>query len=206
MKKFISLFLIAGITASIFAQSPLELVKERVDDNQIIKNWKVGEAKEVADVRIIRTAGGNAIEHRTNVLYTPLKAILKRIDEKSKAESLSPQQNKTLKDAYLQAAKGGQIALFYDRDDKNLADPTLFTVVVKNPQNEIVFSKMLENECPYYYRWGIWYYYKTINVPFEVGKRFSVEVIDAGLATEYEFAVSLTDESGTEGQQLLSNK
>jgi len=205
MKKLITLFLFGGIISSAFAQSPLELVKERVGNPLILKNWKVGEAKEVDHAVIIRTGGENAIEHRTNVLYTPFGAIMKQIDERAKAENEPAEKNEVLKQSYSRIAQGGQIALFYDRDDINLADPALFTVVLKNSRNEIIYSQRLENTCPYYYRWGIWYYYAVINVPVNVGQKFDVEVIDAGLGNKYDFAVSVKIE-GMENEQLLSNR
>lgn len=198
-----TILIATSIAISAFGQTPLKLVKERVGNPEILKNWSVGEVKYANNAEILRVSGDNDIDYRTNVFYTSNKTIMGLVEQKTGA--LPEEQKQAMTECYFKDAPGGQISLFFDRNEPKLADPTHFTVFVKNEAGEIIYQKALAYERPYYYKWGIWYYYITINVPVDVGPRFTVEVTDSGLKKTYEFRVSITDADAAD-QQLMSEK
>lgn len=184
---FISLLIVSGA----YAESPIKLIKKRVGNPDILKNWNVGEFKYVHGVSILRVEGENANEFNniTNLFYTPGSHILNLIDEKAVVENLTASAKDDMITDYEKAAPGGQITLFYCRAEKRLANPTLFTVHVTENDGEIIYQKELAKEDPYYYKGGLWYYYKTINIPKQVGESFSIEVTDEGSGSNYTFKV-----------------
>ncbi|HXH19690.1 MAG TPA: hypothetical protein VNJ07_11475 [Chitinophagales bacterium] len=95
-----------------------------------------------------------------------------------------------LTDFYTRQFPGGQVALFYDRISQPLADPRNFTVFVIHPETkQTIYETKLDGALPYYYRWGIWYYYTTVNIPEALGERFIIRVLDEGLQQSNEFLV-----------------
>jgi len=203
MKNLMTLITVTIISSFIFGQSPLKLVKESVGNPDILKNWELDETKFVNNASIQRIAGENDFDHRTNLFYTSNKAIMKLVEDKAAKEMLSEELKQAMKDCYLKDAPGGQLSLFFDRNDQRLADPRFFAISVKNEEGNVVFQQALAFERPYYYKWGIWYYFTTINIPVNVGDRFSVEVMDAGLKINFTFLVTISEDADG-NQQLLS--
>ena len=191
MKTLISMLISLLIVAGTYAQSPIKLIKERVGNPDILKSWEVGDYKYVNGIAILREEGENTneLDHLTNLFYTPESHIINIINKKAEAENLTATVKDDMITDYEKAAPGGQITLFYSRDEKRLADPTLFTVNVRNYYGELVHQKKLLKEEPYCYKSGIWYYYKTINIPQKVGETFTLQVRDEGSGNNYTFIV-----------------
>src|ERR1051325_5426737 len=127
MKKinlFVTAFVLISVTA--FAQSQLKLVKERVGDDRIVQNWKVGEVKEVNDVKVLRVEGENGIDYRTNVFYISQGFLLADINKKAALEPIYSKELGAMKDYFTNEYPGGQVAIFYDRLSQELADPRNF--------------------------------------------------------------------------------
>lgn len=204
--KALNILLIAALMMSAaYAQRPLKVVKQKVGNPDILQYWKVGETKTVNDVQIVRLEGEDGYEYITNAFYTSRSAIIKTLDEKAVAENLTASQKSEMVGPYEAASPGGQIALFFSRPSQRLADPTFFTVTVTDATtNEIVCSKTLDKQDPYYYKWGIWYYYKTINVPEAVGETFIIQVRDEGTKTNFTFRVSGNLADQMEEKELLT--
>ena len=126
--------------------------------------------------------------------------------ENASAEAYIPDAKKRLLEVYEEAAPGGQIALFYCRPEKNLAEPGNFVVRVIDEYENTVWTGSLENEQPFYYKWNIWYYYKTINVSVAVGQIFTIQVYDVPSAKSYKFKVANNHDFAKERQPNLSLK
>lgn len=189
------LSIIATMSVSlVYCQSPLKLVKERVGNPDILKNWEVGDIKFVNQVSIMRQEGENNYDFITNVFYTPKNLIMNLIDEKSKAEAFLPDERNRMVRFYEASAPGGQIALFYCRPTKALAEPIHFSVRVSDESGNTLWTGFLDKEQPYYYRWEIWYFYKIINVPVAVGQSFIVQVYDYASKKSFKFRISQSEE------------
>ncbi len=181
MKKLISLLIAICIAGSVFSQSALKTVRQKVGNPDILKNWNVGEEKLLTNASVLRVEGANDINHRTNLFYTA-------------------------NGGYLEEAPGGQISLFFDRNIEELADPGLFTITVKDSDGNELYQKCLNKDNrPFYYKWEIWYYTETVNIPVLVSKTFTVMVEDAGLGKKFEFLVTIQQDSEFMPQPLLSS-
>lgn len=190
MKKINTIVILAALAFTTFAQSQLKLAKERVGDIEIAYNWKVGEVKEANNVKILRVEGENGIDYRTNIFYIPQSTLLAEVNQKAATEPAYNKDYDELNQYFTNEVQGGQVAIFFDRISKELADPRNFTIVVIDPAtNEEVHRTTLEYQAPYSYKWDIWYYYTVVNVPAEVGERFVVRVLDEGLQQTSEFLV-----------------
>ncbi len=199
-----TLICIAAMSVSlVFSQPPLKLVKERVGNPEILKNWNVGDAKYVNGTSILRLGGENGYESITNVFYASNDRINVLSDEKAAAEAVSSAGKEQVIQSHEKSASGGQIALFYCRPAELLADPAGFNVQVMGENGSLLWSCSLDKEQPYYYKWGIWYFYKTINVPVEAGQKFIVQLSDAAGGQSFTFKVFI-NEPGKEKQPDLS--
>jgi len=203
-----NIFLIASLllSASVFAQTPLRLVKERVGNPDILKNWEVGETKYVNEASIQRTEGANNYDFITNIFYTPASTIHNLVAEKAESEGMTAAAKEELVGCYESAVPGGQVALFFSRPTRALAEPANFGIQVVDENGTVLWTEMLQKEQPFYYRWEIWYYYKTINLPVAVGERFSIRVYDAGVRKNYKFSVRVPDNAQQQSQPDLSLK
>lgn len=201
--KTLTLIIIAAMSVSlVFSQTPLKLVKERVGNPEILKNWNVGVAKHVNGSSILRLDGENGYESITNVFYTSNNRINSLVDEKADAEAMTSEKAHIVPSDE-KSVSGGQIALFYCRPDELLAAPARFNVQVMDENGSLLWSYCLDKEQPHYYKWGIWYFYETINVPVDAGQKFIVQVNDAAGGQSFTFKVFI-NEPGKEKQPDLS--
>lgn len=203
MKTILSILTTALLTTSAYSQTPLMVVKERVGNPEILKYWEVGETKRVNEVSILRVEGENNYDFITNVFFTPKHDIITLLEENAKAQALLPVE--PIVECYTSSAPGGQIALFFSRPAKELAEPSNFSLQVLDEEGALVWSHELEGQQPYYYRWEIWYYYATINLPVTMGEHFIVKVDDAGTRKSYTFNIN-QPASGKPQQLDLSMK
>ncbi len=208
MKKLISLFVVACIAGSTLPQSALQSIKQKVGNPVILENWQLGELKTFNNVSVLRLEGENSVDHRTNVSFTSNGHIQELITCKAEQENLSEEEKLNLMKFYFEEAPGGQVTIFFDRVEKRLADPRLFTVeVIDVSSGETVFKKRLENEEPHYYKWGIWFFHKTINIPYFLEREFAVKVTDAGLNKTFKFHVSVNESKAPfQPEFMLSSK
>jgi len=79
--------------------------------------------------------------------------------------------------------------------------------VINNKDGELIYQKNLANvapsynEEPYYFKGGIWYYYKTINIPKNVGETFLVQIKDEATGNAYTFKVTGNQIDNEGGQE-----
>lgn len=190
MKTILSILTTIFFTASVYAQTPLKLVKERVGNPDILKYWEIGEQRNVNNVSMLRLQGENNYDFITNVFYTPCHAIIGLVEEKAKAEALLSAEHNPITESYISSVSGGQIAIFFSRPTKVLAEPSNFSIQVLDEDGTVIWSDVLEMEQPYYYRWEIWYYYRVINLPVAVGENFIIKVDDAGTKESFKFSIN----------------
>ena len=149
MKKILTLILLPLIgLVGLNAQNARQMVRQTVFSQEIYKNWNIDEVKEVNGVKVTRNGDANGINDRTNILYLPSKGV-----------------------------DDPKLALFYDRNDEELAQPDHFEVTVRNSDGNILYFKQL-HEMPEYYKWDIWYNYVEIPLPFLPQYDLFVEVED----------------------------
>jgi hypothetical protein len=179
-----------AVIATGFGADKLKDVKDRVGNTEILKNWTIGEVKEVNGVMITRVSGENTPYARTNILYTPFNQIQGTIEAKVASEKLSGETKEFMEEGFENCCVGGQVALFFDRDVEALANSSLFKLTVMNSdQTEIIYQKQLLKEAPHYYVQGIWYNYKVINIPLHLENNFVVKIEDEGLKQVYTFTI-----------------
>ena len=165
MKKSLIIAFTAFIAFASFGQTKLKDIKNQVGNPEIIRNWEVGETKEVYKASITRKMGENHFDSRTNVLFYP--ASRSGI-----------------------ASSSGEIALFFDRTSKDLADAGLFRVYITDETDtEIIYDESLASETPDFYKWDIYYNYKKIKVKEDLGSAFNIYVDDNGSGKTYKFFV-----------------
>ena len=157
-------FVLTGmLSTSIFAQSPLQKVREKVEYDQILRNWKLNETKDFQNVKILRMEGENESDHRTNLLY---------LSSFCEPDSLY-----------------GKLVIFTDRNDEALADPSLLVVKIMDAKGEKVFLEYTPEGAPQYYKQDIWYNHIELVIPESVEKQFLVHITDNGLKKEFLFFV-----------------
>lgn len=163
MKKLYILLMITIIPFIVKSQLPIQKVHQTVEYDEIIKNWDLYETKEFEDIKIFRMDGENGIHHRTNLLY--------------------------LSSFCEQDGIYGKLAIFNDRNSKELADPSLFTVEILDTESENPYLTYTLQGEPHHFKRDIWYNYLTMEIPERVSKRFLVRITDKGLNKSFLFFV-----------------
>lgn len=163
MKAICILLTITIIPLLAHSQLPIKKVHETVEYNEILKNWDLYETKDFNNVKIFRMQGENGINDRTNLLY---------LSSFCEGEGIY-----------------GKLAVFNDRNSKELADPSLLTVQIIDTENDDVYLTYHPEGQPHYFKGDIWYNYLTMEIPERVSKRFTVKITDKGLNKTFIFFV-----------------
>lgn len=195
MKAYIYTMMIAMMgLGAVSAQTSIKKIRAEMMDEELLKNWKIGETKIIQEQEITKLKDNGDGSTRTNLMFSP----------PSKMVFTHP----TLMLMPVGIEKAGAVYIMVDRESEDAVNTENFTIQVFDKTGKVeLYSVTPENSPGKEFKYGIWYNHFGIEVPATVGNRFQVKVTDNITGNVVLYNIISNEPAGTiEMDQSLAGK
>jgi len=144
----------------------------------------------IKEYSIKRLQGSDEYDCITNIYYKNLHQILSEINTKSVKEMWTAQEKQTKIEAYKFSCKGGQINLHINRLSLGSANTNMFSIIIKDCNENELFRYNFDSSLPSYGSSGYWRNYGICFVNKTIKAPFYVYVIDKMSDSPFKFEIT----------------
>lgn len=169
MKKY-TLFILSFLFFSTIAFGQL-------DDNLLKQNWKVGKINKINSFEILRIEGKNDMSGVTNVGYKSLDQLIAKVKIDSEKQMWTKEKEAEKIKIYEDIAQGGVIDLYLKRLSIGAANTEMFTLIIKDSNEEELYREELDDSIPNP-EGSYWWNYAGIYIPKKIKGKIYIYIID----------------------------